>query len=76
MFHWVRKNDIIKNIPNIYAISRAKVIHQDRFTFNSKDINKLLSIADLKIQALIWLGLNCGFGCTDCAFFKWIDSDL
>ena len=33
MFHWARKNDIIKNIPNIDAISRGKVNHQDRFIY-------------------------------------------
>jgi len=70
MFHWARKNDILKNIPNIDAISRAKEIHQDKFTFNSKQINQLLSLADAKMYAMIWLGLNCGFGCTDCAYLK------
>ncbi|MBN1973543.1 MAG: hypothetical protein JW787_07880, partial [Sedimentisphaerales bacterium] len=76
MFHWARKNDILKNIPNIDAISRAKEIHQDRYTFNSEQISRLLSIADVKMQAMIWLGLNCGFGCTDCAYLKWTDLDL
>ena len=76
MFHWARKNDILKDIPNIDAISRAKEIHHDRFTFNSEQINKLLTIADIKMQAMLWLGLNCGFGCTDCAYLKWIDLDL
>ena len=73
MFHWARKNDILKDIPNIDAISRAKEIHQERFTFNSEQINKLLTIADIKLQATIWLGLNCCFGCTDCAYLKWTD---
>ena len=41
MFHWARKNEILKNIPNIDAISRAKEIHDDRFTFNLEQINKL-----------------------------------
>ena len=76
MFHWARKNDILKDIPNIDAISRAKEIHQERFTFNSEQINKLLTIADIKLQAMIWLGLNCCFGCTDCAYLKWTDLDL
>ena len=22
---------------------------------------------------MIWLGLNCGFGCTDCAYLRWTD---
>jgi integrase len=76
MFHWAKKNDILKDIPNIDAISRAKENHQDRFTFNSEQIKQLLSLADIKIQAMIWLGLNCGFGCTDCAYLKWTDLDL
>ncbi len=75
-FHWAKKNDILKNIPNIDAISRAKEIHQDKFTFDSEHINKLLSIANIKMQAMIWLGLNCGFGCTDCAYLKWTDLDI
>jgi integrase len=25
---------------------------------------------------MIWLGLNCGFGCTDCSELKWSDLDL
>jgi integrase len=76
MFHWARKNDILKDIPNIDAISRSKVIHQDKFTFNSEQIKQLLSLADIKMQAMIWLGLNCGFGCTDCTYLKWTDLDI
>ncbi len=67
MFHWARENDTLENIPNIDAISRGKIVHQERFTFNSEQINELLSASDVKMRAMIWLGLNCGFGCTDCA---------
>ena len=28
------------------------------------------------MKAMIWLGLNCGFGCTDCAELKWSNLDL
>jgi len=76
MFHWARKNNVLENIPNIDAISRGKIIHQERVTFNSEQINKLLSCADVKMRAMIWLGLNCGFGCTDCAELTWTDLDL
>jgi integrase len=76
MFHWARKNDILENIPNIDAISRGNIVHKERFTFNSEQINKLLSVADVKMRAMIWLGLNCGFGCTDCSELQWADLDL
>jgi len=49
MFHWARKDDILENIPNIDAISRGKIVHKERFTFNSEQINKLLSAADVKM---------------------------
>jgi len=76
LFHGARKNDILDNIPNIDAISRGKIIHMARFTFDSKQVTQLLSVADVKMIAMIWLGLNCGFGCTDCADLKWSDSDI
>jgi integrase len=76
LFHWARKNDILANIPNIDAISRGKIIHQERFTFNSEHITRLLSVADVKMRAMVWLGLNCGFGCTDCSELKWSDLDI
>ena len=28
------------------------------------------------MQAMIWLGMNCGFGCTDCAELKWSNLDF
>ena len=74
MFHWARRNDILESIPNIDAISKGKIIvDQEKYTFDSQQINKLLSGADVKMRAMIWLGLNCGFGCTDCGKLKWKD---
>ncbi|TKJ32672.1 MAG: hypothetical protein CEE38_22770 [Planctomycetes bacterium B3_Pla] len=76
MFHWARRNDILESIPNIDAISKSKVVHKEMYTFNSQQINKLLSAADIKMKAMIWLGLNCGFGCTDCGKLQWTDLDF
>jgi len=76
MFHWARKNDVLDTIPNIDAISKDRVVHKEKYTFNKKQIRKLLSIADVKMKAMIWLGLNCGFGCTDCSRLKWEDLDF
>jgi len=76
LFHWARKNDVLVNIPNIDAVSRGKIVHHEKFTFDSEQINELLSAADTKMRTMIWLGLNCGFGCTDCSELKWSDLDL
>jgi len=39
-------------------------------------IQKLLENASTQMRAMIWLGLNCGFGCTDCAELRWDNLDL
>jgi len=76
MFHWARKNDILDSIPNIDAVSSVKSIHKQRHVFTSEEIHRLINVADIQMKAMIWLGLNCGFGCTDCAQLKWSDLDL
>jgi integrase len=76
MFHWARRNDILQHIPNIDAVSRGKIVHQEMYIFSSEQIKKLLSLTSTKVRAMILLGLNCGFGCTDCARLKWTDLDL
>jgi integrase len=76
LFHWAKKYEILKNIPNIDAVSRGMIVHKERFIFDSQQITKLLAAADTRMQAMIWLGLNCGFGCTDCAGLMWTDLDL
>ncbi len=50
--------------------------HKQRLVFTSEDIRQLLDAADMKMRAMIWLGLNCGFGCTDCAELKWSNLDF
>ena len=76
MFHWAKKNDVIASIPNIDAISKVKVIQKERATFTVTQIDKLLAKTDGQMKAMIWLGLNCGFGCTDCAELKWKNLNL
>jgi integrase len=36
----------------------------------------MLKKASPQMKAMIWLGLNCGFGCTDCGELKWKNVDL
>jgi integrase len=76
MFHWARKNDILGYIPNIDAVSSVKIIHKQHHVFISEEIHRLFDLADVQMKAMIWLGLNCGFWCTDCAELKWSDLDL
>ncbi|MHC4175687.1 MAG: tyrosine-type recombinase/integrase [Planctomycetota bacterium] len=76
MFHWARRNDVLETIPNIDAISKGRVVHKKMYTFNSEQVKKLVSAANVKMRAMIWLGLNCSFGCTDCGKLKWKDLDL
>jgi integrase len=76
MFHWAKKNDVLNSIPNIDAVNRGRIVYKQRQTFSPNDIRQLLDAADIKMQAMIWLGINCGFGCTDCAELKWSDLDL
>lgn len=76
MFHWAKKNEILSFIPNIDIVSREKVEHKQRFIFSSEQIQKILDIADVQMKAMVLLGLNCGFGCMDCAQLKWSDMDF
>jgi len=76
MFHWTKKNDILESIPNIDAISKVKTVYKERPVFAPAQVRRLLDAADVQMKAMIWLGLNCGFGCTDCAELKWGDLDV
>ncbi len=42
MFHWARRNDLLETIPNIYAVSKGKVIHQEMYTFNSEQADRVI----------------------------------
>jgi len=76
MFHWARKNYVLDYIPNIDAVGSVKIIHKQRHVFTSEQIHRLFDFADVRMRAMILLGLNCGFGCTDCGELKWSDLDL
>ena len=71
MFNWARKNDVLENIPNIDAVSKKKIAAKEKQTFTPEQIEILLDNANPQMKAMIWLGLNCGFGCTDCSELLW-----
>ena len=65
----------MQTIPNIDAVAKAKTISEEKPIFTYEQIHKLLEMADCQMRVMIWLGLNCGFGCTDCAELQWKDLD-
>ena len=71
MYNWALDNEIIDNIPNLKAIKKITRLKAGRPIFIIDQVKKLLDCADTKMKAMIWLGLNCGFGCTDCAELRW-----
>jgi integrase len=76
VFHWAKKNDVLSEIPNIDSVSKVKVTQKERPIFKTQQIQKLIEAANNQMRSMIWLALNCGFGCTDCAELKWQDIDL
>lgn len=76
MFHWAKRNEVLETIPNVDAVSKVKVVREEKPTFTVEQIRKLLDEAPLQMRAMILLGLNCGFGCTDCSELQWKHVDF
>lgn len=75
-FHWARKNEVLDHIPNVDSVGKVKVPKVERPVFTREQICMLIEGADVKLCAMIWLAINCGFGCTDCAELRWSHVDL
>ena len=76
VYHWAIDNQIVETVPNLKAIKKITSQRNERPTFTFEQIQRLLDYADTQMKAMILLGLNCGFGCTDCAELKWENIDL
>ena len=76
MFHWARTNEVLQNIPNIDAVTKMKIIQQEKPVFAREQIQIILDNATLQMQAMVMLGLNCGFGATDCSELLWKNIDF
>jgi len=76
MYNWAMDNEIIDHSPRLKAVKKITPKKEERPTFTEHQIRDLLETANIQMKAMIWLGLNCGFGCTDCAELKWKDLDL
>ncbi len=76
MYNWALNNEIIETSPNLKAIKKTVAAKEERPIFSASQIHELLEHANIQMKAMIWLGLNCGFGCTDCAELHWDNFDL
>jgi integrase len=76
MYNWAMDNEVITNVPNLKAVKKITRIKTEKLTFTTEQIGNILKLADVQLRAMILLGLNCGFGCTDCAEIKWENLDL
>ncbi|MCH7920979.1 MAG: tyrosine-type recombinase/integrase [Planctomycetes bacterium] len=76
MYHWTLENEIVEKLPNLKAVKKIVNAKNDKPTFTMQQIQELLQNASTQIQAMIWLGLNCGFGRTDYPQLKWENLDL
>jgi integrase len=76
MYNWAVDNEIIESCPRLKAVKKVPLPKIERPTFSASEIQALLNHASIQMKAFIWLGLNCGFGCTDCAELQWKHLDL
>jgi len=76
MYHWALDNEIIERSPRLRAVKKVRPRREEREVFTIAQISLLLKDAGTQMRSMIWLGLNCGFGCTDCAELKWRNLDL
>jgi integrase len=76
MFNWAQNNEIIASIPNLKAIKKIASSKTDKQIFSETETKKLLGSANDNMKAMILLGLNCGFGCTDCSELMWKNVDF
>jgi len=76
MYNWALDNEIIGHSPRLKALKKVTPQKAERPTFTASQIRALLEGASVQMRGMIWLGLNCGFGCTDCAELKWRNLDL
>jgi integrase len=76
MYNWSLDNEIIDTAPRLKAVKKITPPKQEKPTFTVAQIWKLLHHANTQMEAMVWLGVNCGFGCTDCAQLMWKNLDL
>lgn len=71
-FHWIERTQNMKfNFGEGFKKPSTKVMRQHRNSqpkklFTPSELNSLIEAASPQVKAMILLGVNCGFGNTDC----------
>ncbi len=77
---WARKKRFVLQVheggPDEEDVKWCIVPDVERQTFTAEQFRKLVDAATGPLKAMILLGLNAGFGCTDCAEVAWKHFDL
>jgi integrase len=78
MFNWALENEIVSpsSIPNLKAIKKLQNSKEEKPTFTPEQLRTIFTAASPQMKAMIWLGVNCGLGCTDCAELQWKHIDF
>jgi len=87
LFRWAEDNQLIEKAPKLRGVKNVhltkrqqrddrRIESRRKQTFRPDEIRLLLKHADVQMRAMIWLGINCAFGCTDVAELRWDDLDL
>ncbi|HEX2953089.1 MAG TPA: tyrosine-type recombinase/integrase [Bacillota bacterium] len=76
VFNWAIDNEVIEKCPKLRVLKKVPLTKEDRAVFTPNQIKTLLEKSSPQMKAMIMLGLNCGFGCTDCGELRWSSLDL
>lgn len=74
LFKWLHQSRYLKESPHFgptFKKSSARILRrhkreQGRKLFSAKDILKLIHESGTNLRAMIYLGINCGYGPNDC----------
>jgi integrase len=77
MFRWAFKSELIPGIPNFGPdFGRFGTGVKKPKQFKPDEILAVLGAADAAMRAMVYLGINCGYGDTDCAALRFDEIDL
>jgi integrase len=87
LYHWAQDAEVPCTLANVRALKKiappkcrdrdeSGAPEERRYLFSPDEVGRLLQHADVQMRAMIWLALNCGFGCKDISNLHWSDLDL